>query len=134
MDFKNILRARDLKVTAKRLEVLQAIENYGSAMPYSELQRSLSGFDRVTLYRNINTLMDKGVIHKASTRGAETYYAICSHHCTSEGHNHQHIHFKCTSCKEVSCLQIGQNLTIQIPNVQVQNIEIEASGICQNCQ
>lgn len=134
MNFKNILQARDLKATSKRIEVLQTIADYGSAMPYSELQKSLENFDRVTLYRNINTLMDKGVIHKASTRGQETYYAICSHHCTSEHHNHQHIHFKCTSCKEVSCMEISGNFSIQIPNVQIQNIEIEASGICENCQ
>lgn len=134
MNFKNILQARDLKATSKRMEVLQTIAEYGSAMPYSELQKSLQNFDRVTLYRNINTLMDKGVIHKASTRGQETYYAICSHHCTSEHHNHQHIHFKCTNCKEVSCMEIDDHISIQIPNVQVQNIEIEASGICENCQ
>ncbi len=134
MNFKNILQARDLKATSKRLEVLQTIADYGSAMPYSELQKALTNFDRVTLYRNINTLMDKGVIHKASTRGQETYYAICSHHCTAEHHNHQHIHFKCTSCKEVSCMEIDDHISVQIPNVQIQNIEIEASGICENCR
>ena len=134
MNYKNLLQSRDLKATSKRIEILEMIAKYGSAMPYSELQKSLENFDRVTLYRNINTLMDSGIIHKASTRGQETYYAICSHQCTSKYHNHQHIHFKCMNCMEVSCLQIDSQVSIQIPNVQIQNIEIEASGICENCQ
>ena len=133
MNFKNLLQSRDLKATGKRIEVLTTIENYGSAMPYSELQKSLANFDRVTLYRTINTLTEKGIIHKASTRGQETYYAICSHHCTSEHHNHQHIHFKCTNCNSVSCIEIDEKIAIEIPNFKINNVEIEVSGICDQC-
>jgi len=128
-----LLKDRQIKATSKRMEVLTLIANYNSAIPYSSLQKSLQGFDRVTLYRTLNTLLDGGVIHKASVSTDEVYYAMCRHYCTSEKHHHKHIHFKCTACKSVSCVETTSPISIEVPNASVQEIEIEVKGICETC-
>ena len=131
--FAGLLRDRNLKATPKRLELLSVVANYHTAIPYSELQKELHHFDRVTLYRTINALLDSGIIHKASVSSDEVYYAMCKEYCTSECHNHKHVHFKCLECLEVSCVDVTNPIQIQIPNTIVKQVEIEVSGVCSKC-
>jgi len=132
-DIKDYLRERSLKVTPIRMELLTLLANHGVALPYSEIQKQLKSFDRVTLYRTINALMDNGIVHKASTSGDETYYALCSQQCSKHCHKHEHIHFKCTQCGEVSCVHIEQAFNISLPNYQIDDVSIEVTGVCKKC-
>ena len=93
---KELLHKRELKATNSRIDLLSNLDKFGSAMPYSAIQKSLKGRDRVTLYRTLQTLSDKGIIHKAATIDNEDYYAICGLSCTSQDHVHNHVHFKCS--------------------------------------
>lgn len=132
-ELKEILRKRDLKATSTRLDVLATISNYNSAIPYSEIQKSLIDFDRVTLYRTINILVDKGIIHKATTIGEESYFAMCGTACNSEDHQHDHIHFTCKVCNKVSCLHLSDKIMVSVPGHQIDQLNIEASGTCDTC-
>ncbi|MFT5185826.1 MAG: Fur family ferric uptake transcriptional regulator, partial [Flavobacteriales bacterium] len=128
-----LLRKRNLKATATRIKVLSIIDNYSNAIPFSNLQSELDDFDRVTLYRTIQSLVENGIIHKALTEANETYYALCDRECSSGKHNHDHVHFKCTSCDVVSCVLPANPIGITIPNHIIDNFKIEATGICVAC-
>ncbi len=128
-----LLRERKLKATAKRIEVLSLITAYKKPMPFSQIQRNLQNFDRVTLYRTIHALMENGIIHKALMVENETYYAVCSSSCSTDNHQHKHIHFKCSECFEVSCVQTTAPITISVPGHLTNHFEVEASGLCASC-
>ena len=130
---RQLLRERKLKATSTRLDVLAVISGYNKAIPFSEIQNALHDFDRVTLYRTINSLMKSGIIHKASVGEKETFYAVCSSKCSSDSHNHKHIHFKCSNCKAVTCVQADSAINFAIPGHTINNFEIEATGICVAC-
>ncbi len=130
---KNLLSNRNLKATATRIKVLQLIHDYQSAIPYSKIQYELGQTDRITLYRTIQTLLKKGIIHKALSNKEETYYALCGTTCTTKSHDHNHAHFKCTECDSVSCVPLEQNLTISLPHCKIDNITVHLTGLCQNC-
>ncbi|WP_430815857.1 Fur family transcriptional regulator [Carboxylicivirga sp. RSCT41] len=130
---KDYLRERKLKATPIRVELLKLLKERASAVPYSDIQDNLKNFDRVTLYRTINALIDSGIVHKASTSGDETYYALCTPECSQDCHNHEHIHFKCTRCNEVSCIHARQSIEITIPEHQIDEISVEVSGLCKAC-
>ena len=57
-NIKELLNERKLKATNSRVSLLHNILNYGSAMPYSAIQKALKSTDRVTLYRTLQTLSD----------------------------------------------------------------------------
>lgn len=128
------LHTRNLKATHNRIEVLNAIEEHDKAIPYSKIQKQVDAIDRVTLYRTLNALMESGLIHKVSVENDETFYAICSTKCTDKAHNHQHVHFRCTECKEVSCVQATGLETLSIPGYSVASFEIQAVGVCKSCK
>lgn len=131
---EELLILKQLKVTPTRLKLLNIIFEYKNAIPYSEIQKELKEFDRVTLYRSLKSLIEHGIIHIALSRGEENYYALCQNSCSIQKHEHRHIHFKCISCYSVSCIQTDTPLMITIPNYDILQLEIEASGICNNCK
>jgi len=128
-----LLRTRNLKATSTRLDVLSVISDFGRAIPFSEIQDELDDFDRVTLYRTIHALIENGIIHKALIDENETFYALCTKNCTSDCHQHKHVHFKCTKCKAVTCVETARPIIISIQGHSIENFEIEASGICVSC-
>ena len=133
MKFKEILKKRNLKATQNRLGLLEAISAFKTAMPYSELQKTLSSMDRVTLYRTIDKLKEQGVIHKAFQENNETFYAICGEKCSSDTHHHDHIHFKCIKCKAVTCENMDKALKISLPDYEIHKVAINVSGVCGVC-
>ncbi len=132
-EFTELLHNRSLKATAPRLALLNALHEYKSAMPYSAIQSKLSPIDRVTLYRTLESLMKKGVIHKAHQEGSDIFYAFCGHSCSIEQHQHNHVHFKCKSCDTVTCEEPKRSLHISLPGYDIQKVSISIEGICKDC-
>jgi Fur family ferric uptake transcriptional regulator len=131
--FTELLRKRNLRATSQRIDVLNVIDGHDKAIPSSTLRETLPSLDRVTLYRTINTLLESGIIHKAMVDDQETYFALCSTGCSSHAHVHDHVHFKCDECAEVTCVEADNFPPIGIPGYQIANIKIEVSGLCKNC-
>jgi len=132
-DLKQRLRARNLRITPNRLELLTSIDRFSGAIPHAHLQADLKSMDRVTLYRTLNALLDKGLIHRASANEQENYYALCEDTCKPDGHQHQHIHFKCESCEKIYCLPLKQDLQLSTGSFKVNSFEVLANGICETC-
>ena len=93
IQIKELLKKRNLKATTARLSLLTKMEGNGSAMSYSAIQAALNPIDRVTLYRTIESLKEKGIIHKAFQENSEIYYALCSNRC-EENHHHHYNRFQ----------------------------------------
>jgi Fur family ferric uptake transcriptional regulator len=133
-EFKEILKKRNLKATSNRVNLLTKIQNNGSAMSYSNIQSTMQPIDRVTLYRTIEKLKEKGIIHTAFQSNNEIYYAICGMDCSSENHIDNHIHFKCLKCETVTCEDVLNSLNISLPKHEIHNISVNVKGICEVCR
>lgn len=132
--FKDLLRNRELKATSPRLNLLTEMQNYKSAMPYSAIQKAMKSIDRVTLYRTLESLKKKGIIHTAFQGNNEIYYAICDTKCDKTNHNHDHVHFKCVTCDSVTCEEPISNVKLSIPDIDIHNISINVKGVCKMCK
>lgn len=132
-DIKNSLNQRNLKATKSRVQVFQTIAQFNHAIPFLELQNQLKNLDRVTLYRILLILEDKGLIHKVQLNSNESYYAICANHCTTHQHKHKHIHFKCKHCGKLYCVYPTQPFELNVANFSIDSFEIEATGACKKC-
>lgn len=129
----NIFKLKKINKTAFRKEVLAIFNKYDFAIPLSIVEKELKKYNRITLYRTIKIFLEKGIIHKISISGKNSFYAICEEDCDSISHNHQHIHFKCNSCRILFCVEMGKLPTLKLPDYKIEQLEIHASGLCQNC-
>ena len=129
----NILKQRNLSETPFRKEVLHILSRFQKAIPISTIETELTNYNRITLYRTIKKFLDKGIIHEIKMNDTDVHYAICQDECASAYHNHQHIHFKCQKCQGIYCLEVPQMPQIDVPHFQIDQLEIQASGLCKDC-
>ncbi|GAA4790519.1 transcriptional repressor [Olivibacter ginsenosidimutans] len=134
--FENILRKHSLKVTHPRLAVLAKIFSKDTATSQPELEKSIGDdIDRVTLYRVLSAFEEKGIIHKIFDLHGTATYALCSTTCTVHQHHDEHVHFTCSVCNSVYCLQEIQLPEISLPSgFSIQQVAVNAIGICNKCR
>ncbi len=131
---KSLLNQHKLKATPSRLALYHYVHDFGSAVPYSNIQDEFKDLDRVTLYRTLNAMCDKGLMHRASVGDDEVHYAVCAHSCTTTEHHHDHVHFKCDDCERLYCVPTKGLSTIELDGYEVREIQIQLSGVCKGCR
>jgi Fur family ferric uptake transcriptional regulator len=132
----DILRRNSLSVTESRKKILNLFLNVSGALAHGDIERKAGEkFDRVTVYRTLQTFVEKGIIHTIPTTDNSVRYALCKDNCT-EGHHHDnHVHFICLKCGSTLCME-----DVIVPEIRmskgysVNEIEVVVKGICLNCQ
>lgn len=131
----DILKEKRLRATPFRKKVLNIFLKNNNAIAVSDIEESLGEHDRITLYRTIKSFTEKGIIHEIVMPGDVRKLALCNPVCKGgEGlHDHNHIHFQCKKCDEVFCVEVNQFPDLYLKDFQIDNIEIQATGICKKC-
>jgi Fur family transcriptional regulator, ferric uptake regulator len=134
-DIKEMLKRSQLSVTASREKILNLFLEQTGALAHGDIEkRAGEKFDRVTVYRTLQTFVEKGIIHTIPTADNSIRYALCKDDC-AEGHHHdQHIHFVCTKCDNTYCLDDIVTPDIKLPKgYSSSHIEVVVEGVCKNC-
>ena len=131
-----ILRHNSLSVTESRKKILNIFLSHPSALAHRDIERKAGEkFDRVTVYRTLQTFVEKGIIHTIPTTDNSVRYALCKSECT-EGHHHDdHIHFICINCGSAICLEDVSIPEIGLPKGYSQStVEVVVKGVCNDCK
>lgn len=133
--FIELLEKNQLKKTSTRITVLQILKSHESAISQPDLEGMLGkNVDRVTLYRTLATFEEKGIIHKVLNINGTANYALCSSSCSEKEHHDEHLHFNCTVCLNVFCIDELKIPPITLPNGYLtQKLNLIAFGICKSC-
>lgn len=132
--FEHLLKRHQLKRTEARLRVLSLLVNKKTATSQPDLESVIGDVDRVTLYRILNAFEEKGIIHKVFDLNGTANYAICSSDCDEHNHNDEHLHFNCTNCKNVYCLDELDMPPIVLPaGFKLERLSFTATGLCPKC-
>ncbi|CAN5455546.1 Fur family transcriptional regulator [soil metagenome] len=132
---KDLLKEFDLRTTTCRSEILSIFLNRDFALSHADIEHKISeSHDRVTVYRTLKTFLDKGLIHKVLDDGGSSKYALCRESCTSEDHNHEHVHFKCIRCGITNCLENVEVPRFSLPSgYKAIETNLLVQGICKDC-
>jgi Fur family transcriptional regulator, ferric uptake regulator len=130
-----ILKRSQLSVTDSRRKILDLFRQTNGALAHADIEtKTGEHFDRVTIYRTLQTFVEKGIIHTIPTVDNSVLYALCKDAC-SEGHHHDnHVHFICDDCGTAYCLE-----NISIPEVKLPvgfkqtQTDVLVSGKCDKC-
>jgi Fur family transcriptional regulator, ferric uptake regulator len=132
----DLLRRNNLSITESRRKILLLFLEHPGALAHGDIEKKAGEkFDRVTIYRTLQTFTDKGIIHVIPTSDNSIRYALCKDNC-SEGHHHDHhIHFVCTQCNNTYCLDDVVTPEIKLPKGYTpEHTEVVVEGICKNCK
>ncbi len=129
-----ILHRKHLSVTDSRKKILSLFLNSKDALAHGDIEKKAGEkFDRVTIYRTLQTFVEKGIIHTIPTPDNSIRYALCKE--CEEGHHHdEHVHFVCTNCGRTICLDDVVSPKIELPEGYIaQEVQVVINGVCKNC-
>ncbi len=132
-----MLKQSGLKRTPVRIGVLQVLANQHDPLDVTDILKQLPTFtEPVTVYRTLNTFVEKKIIHRVRGEDRSWRYAAGD---TSISSNHQHAHFVCDSCGKMECLadaRLPLKLLEKIqpaPGYKVDHPEVIIHGTCPKC-
>jgi Fur family ferric uptake transcriptional regulator len=132
----SLLKKNNLSVTDGRKKILKLFLDSEGALAHADIEKNTDeAFDRVTVYRTLQTFVEKGIIHHIPTMDNSILYALCKDDC-EEGHHHDnHVHFICDVCNKTICLE-----DVTVPNVKLPkgftpvHSEMVVTGVCDDCK
>lgn len=95
MDFIKILNEQGLKATPQRLCMLKILKRHEHPTIdelYAEIKKDYPSIALATVYKNLNTLQEQGLVVMISVANEKTCYDI---------YEKEHIHIICTKCGSI---------------------------------
>jgi len=127
-----MLKDKGYKYTGKREEIIRICAEEKRYLSAKEIMERIKdhypnlSFD--TVYRNISTFVDLGILEQTELEGEGRFRLACS-----VGHHHHHL--ICTECGKTSSLSAcPMNLLSAMPeDFQVTGHKFEVYGTCKEC-
>lgn len=133
-DYKKLLKSHKLRITDCRIDVLEKFYKTSHALSFKNLEDELGDYDRVTLYRTLNSFIDKGLLHRIPSEDGFASYGLCSGECTDTTHHHDHVHFKCNICGHIECLPDHHVPKVNLPGYEIEAQNLIVNGVCKLCK
>ncbi len=135
LQVKSFLESKDIKVTVKRLAVIECILRIKGLFSAIDLHNQLSDrldVDLVTVYRFLTVLKEKGIVRDVLSDESVQYFEMTSMD------NPAHPHFKCYQCHKLLCLQplIFDDSLFFIQSagdLHIDHVSVVLSGLCKDC-
>lgn len=131
-ELQDILRSHGLRVTHQRVAVLKALSRARAPISHPELADRLAdqGLDRSTVYRNLLTLTEVGVLVRAELGDHVWRYELPKKgHIADHG---LHPHLVCADCGTVQCLP-EDAVSLHGEAAKRQVSEVQLRGRCARC-
>jgi Fur family ferric uptake transcriptional regulator len=99
---RDMLKAAKLYCTQHRITILKVLLGTKKPLSQDQIARRCDKkhFDKVTIYRILESLLKVGLIHKAFMDKRASHYEL-AHNCTEK---QCHPHFTCMGCGDIHCL------------------------------
>jgi Fur family ferric uptake transcriptional regulator len=132
----DILKKNQLSVTDGRKKILELFLHSNGALAHADIEKNTGeNFDRVTVYRTLQTFVDKGIIHIIPTADNSILYALCKDNCEAGHHHDDHVHFVCDDCSKTICLEEVTVPSVKLPKgFKPNHAAMVVNGICNDCQ
>lgn len=120
------------RATQARIVVLRMLLYATHALSHAEVETALllvgQQIDRVTIYRVLEWLVSKHLVHKIPGKDRAWRYSAAYQE------THHHVHFHCTHCDRTVCLVSTKADLIQLPKgYQFEESMLVIEGICPRC-
>ncbi|MEO7767911.1 MAG: transcriptional repressor [Ferruginibacter sp.] len=132
----DILKKSKLSVTDGRKKILELFLSSEGALAHADIEKYTGEtFDRVTVYRTLQTFVEKGIIHQIPTIDNSVLYALCKDNCEAGHHHDNHVHFICDVCNKTICLEEVTVPLVKLPTgFMPKHAEMVVSGVCNDCK
>ena len=129
-----LLEEHDIKPTANRIVVAEALASSMLPQSLAELERRIQTIDKSNIFRALTLFREHHLVHTIEGGSDGTRYELCHSH----SHDHdddQHPHFYCEVCQQTYCLDGVEVPQLPLPQgFQPHSTNYIIKGICPHCQ
>lgn len=132
----DVLKQNGLSVTTGRKKILELFSRTQGALAHADIEKKTGlTFDRVTVYRTLQTFVEKGILHQIPTADNNVLYALCKHGSVQGKHQDNHVHFVCEHCQKTVCLDHVMVPTVKLPlGFTPLRSAMLVHGVCLDCK
>lgn len=133
---EQILKEHHLSVTDGRRIILDLFMHADQALANAEIEKKCKGiFDRMSIYRTLQSFVKKNIIHIIPTSDDTIKYALSKVNPEKKERLFSHVHFVCSNCKKTICLNMINIPEIILPDgFKIRNCEVLIKGVCADCK
>ncbi len=113
------------RLTLKRKEILETLKKSGTIMSAHVIQKKNPTIDLVTVYRNLDLFVQKGIVRKILVSGTESAY---------EHKNDEHHHAVCDTCHEVLHIRLPKKFFCNVEGIEhfeEETLDVIIRGKCK---
>jgi Fur family ferric uptake transcriptional regulator len=128
--FRTLLSSKAIRVTEQRLAVLRALAGHQKQVSFPELVEELrpEGLDRATVYRNLTSMADAGILIRTRLADGVSRYELPQWGASMHA---EHLHLVCIDCGNVSCLPTS---AVSLHGDAKRRVtEVQLRGHCASC-
>ncbi|PIE61342.1 MAG: ferric uptake regulator family protein [Desulfobacterales bacterium] len=135
-NYRDLMKQAGLPPNPNRLKVMEIIGNNNFPLSATQIHDTLdrqSPVNRVTVYRILDLLVEKGLVDRIATGGRSAYYGLAPNDI-----HPSHAHFYCTQCGKMDCLS-PESLNVELNRRdhhfpgKIDRMEMRLDGVCTNC-
>ncbi|WP_292656684.1 Fur family transcriptional regulator [Nitratifractor sp.] len=133
-NYAQLLKEHGLKATFQRMTILSTIDELGHANVdeiYEKVRESHPTLSLATVYKNIITMVEEGVLVEVPIVGKKSKYEL---------KKEEHLHLVCTECGSVVDCQLDEDLAHDTRKVAdsssfaLRERQLNLYGLCSKCQ
>ncbi|WP_456431229.1 Fur family transcriptional regulator [Nitratifractor sp.] len=132
-NFAEVLKSHGLKATFQRMTILAVIEELGHASIdeiYENVLKTHPTLSLATVYKNIVTMVEQGVLVEVPISGRKSKYEL---------KKHEHLHLICTECGSVTDRQMDEIISADTEKIardsafRLHGRQVNLYGVCEHC-
>lgn len=132
-ELDKFLTEKGVRPTANRLLVVRELVEASRPLSLADLERSLDPMDKASIFRVLELLADKEIVHVIEDGSRSLKYEMC-HSRDRHTINDQHVHFYCEMCSETFCLEETAVPPVDIPpGFMPRSVNYMLKGFCPKC-
>ena len=129
--FRDAIRDAGGRITPTRVQVMELLSRQERALSHNDIEAELAKampIDRVTVYRVLDWLVERGLAHRVSGEDRVWRFRI------SDAAHAEHAHFECSRCGKVLCLETLSAKGLGLPKkLGLTATELTVKGVCAQC-
>lgn len=130
--FSDNLRSAGLKATRERVAILNLLNKSRKPITVDEILKQITGVDRATIYRNVDSLKKLGLIRQVDLWHGHSHYELAG--------AEEHHHLVCVNCEktiDIDCAHksLSKLILKEFPDFsKIVGHSFEFFGICKSCE
>lgn len=132
-NIEELLKKANLRKTHPRIAILGVLMEANTPITHHQIAGRLSDSapDKVTIYRVLECLMEKGIVHKAFMKERTAFFEL-GNNCSK---TQCHPHFTCINCKKTFCIRNAEIPLAEIneKGFKISHQKVELEGLCPEC-